>query len=308
LTARAAPTTTAIMNTTKADGSAVPLISGLSAIAERYDALLCDVWGVLHNGHTAYPGVAAALGAFRARGGHVLLLSNAPRPSGELPAMLGRMGIPAEVYDGILTSGDATRSPLREHVFGRACYHIGPERDLPLFEGTGVSLVDEEAAGFVLVTGPFNDETEGPEDYRAQFTRLVERRLPLVCANPDIVVERGPRHIYCAGALAGLYEELGGSVTYFGKPHGPIYGVARQRLREIAGTPVPDARILAVGDGLMTDMKGANAQGIDGLFVTGGIAAAFCGDDPERPEPERVRKTCAEAGIHPVAALPRLVW
>lgn len=286
----------------------IPLVPGLSALAERYDALLCDVWGVLHNGHTAYPGVAEALGKFRAGGGHVLLLSNAPRPSTELPAMLARMGIPADAYNGILTSGDATRDCLKAHTFGRACYHIGPARDLPLFEGTGVDIVDEDRGAFILVTGPFNDEVEGPEDYREAFTRLVDRRLPLICANPDIVVERGPRHIYCAGALARLYEELGGSATYFGKPHGPIYGVARQRLMEIAGRAIPDTHILAVGDGLATDMKGAVGQGIDALFVTGGIAAAKCGPDPEKPEAALVARLCAEAGLRPVAALPRLVW
>lgn len=288
--------------------SEVPLIPGFSAIADRYDALLCDVWGVLHNGREAYPGVAEALEKFRAKGGHVLLLSNAPRPSTELPAMLQRMGIPSTVYDSILTSGDATREFLTSHVFGRACYHIGPERDLPLFEGTNVSLVDEDHAGFILVTGPFNDEVEGPEDYREQFTRLVARGLPLVCANPDIVVERGPRHIYCAGALARLYEELGGSATYFGKPHGPVYGIARHRLMEISGRPIPDTHILAVGDGLPTDMKGAKGQGIDGLFITGGIAAAACGPDPEHPQAELVAKVCAGADIQPVAAMPRLIW
>lgn len=288
--------------------TSVPLIGSLSIIADRYDALLCDVWGVLHNGHTAYPGVVAALHAFRAKGGHVLLLSNAPRPSTQLPAMLERMSIGASAYDGILTSGDATHAHLASHALGRNCYHIGPERDVSLFDGTGVSRVDEDHASFILVTGPFNDEVEGPEDYREQFMRLVERRLPLVCANPDIVVERGPRHIYCAGALARLYEELGGSATYFGKPHGPIYGVARQKLMEIAGRPLPDTRILAVGDGIATDMKGAEGQGIDGLFITGGISAAACGPDPERPEPRLVAKVSAEAGIHPVAAMPRLVW
>ena len=288
--------------------SSVPIIPGLSAIADRYDALLCDVWGVLHNGKDAYPGVVDALHAFRAKGGHVLLLSNAPRPSTELPGMLARMGIPSDAYDGILTSGDATRDCLREHRFGRDCYHIGPERYLPLFDGTGVHRVDEEHGAFILVTGPFDDEVEGPEDYRDQFTRLVERRLPLICANPDIVVERGPRHIYCAGALARLYEELGGAATYFGKPHGPIYTVARHRLMEIAGRPIPDTHILAVGDGLPTDMKGAHAQGIDALFVTGGIAAAKCGPDPEKPRAELVTALCAEAGVAPVGALPRLVW
>ena len=176
------------------------LISGLSAVADKYDALLCDVWGVLHNGREAYPGVVETLSNFQAKGGHVLLLSNAPRPSTALPQMFERLGIPHDVYNGILTSGDAARTYLASKTLGEACYYIGPDRDLNLYEGTGVARVGEAEGEFVLVTGPFDDETEGPEDYRAQFERLVARKLPLICANPDIVVERGDKHIYCAGA------------------------------------------------------------------------------------------------------------
>lgn len=284
------------------------LIPGLSAIAGDYDALLCDVWGVLHNGRTAYPGVADALGRFRAAGGHVLLLSNAPRPSDALPVMFRQMGIPEDVYDGILTSGDATKACLASHEYGTRCHHIGPERDLPLFEGTGVARVGEAEAEFILVTGPFNDETEGPEDYRESFQRLTARSLPLICANPDIVVERGDRHIYCAGALAKLYGELGGKTVYFGKPHGPIYGIARRRLAEFAGAAISDQRILAVGDGPLTDIKGANDAGLDALFITGGIAAADCGPSPEAPEEERVIHVLERAGVRAAGAMPRLVW
>ncbi|MDZ4382263.1 MAG: TIGR01459 family HAD-type hydrolase [Parvibaculum sp.] len=284
------------------------LIPGLSAIAGRYDALLCDVWGVLHNGRRAYPGVPEALAKFRAKGGHVLLLSNAPRPSDALPAMFEHMGIPHDVYDGILTSGDATRHCLASHEHGTRCYHIGPDRDLALFDDTGVERVGEADADFVLVTGPFDDEVEGPEDYREPFERLTARGLTLICANPDIVVERGDRHIYCAGALAKLYGELGGNTVYFGKPHGPVYGIARERLAGFAGKPVPDARILAVGDGPLTDVKGANDTGIDALFITGGIAAADCGPAPEAPEEARVVHVLERAGVSAVGAMPRLVW
>ncbi|MBX3508812.1 MAG: TIGR01459 family HAD-type hydrolase [Parvibaculum sp.] len=284
------------------------LLSGLSVLADDYDALLCDVWGVLHNGRVAYPGVADALGRFRAKGGHVLLLSNAPRPSDALPVMFRQMGIPEDVYDGILTSGDATKSFLASHELGTRCYHIGPERDLPLFDGTKVERVGEASADFILVTGPFDDEVEGPEDYRASFEQLTARALPLICANPDIVVERGDRHIYCAGALAKLYGELGGKVIYFGKPHGPVYGIARQRLAAFAGAAIPDSRILAVGDGPLTDIKGANDTGIDALFITGGIAAADCGPSPEGPEEDRVSHVLTRAGVRAVGAMPRLVW
>ena len=286
----------------------MPLISGLSAIADNYDALLCDVWGVLHNGKRAYPGVPEALDNFRKKGGTVLLLSNAPRPSAALPAMFESLGIPHDVYDGILTSGDATKECLASHRYGRACYHIGPDRDLPLFEDTGVSRVSEEEGEFILVTGPFNDEVEGPDDYTEQFQRLVARGLTLVCANPDILVERGERLIYCAGSLARAYEELGGKTVYFGKPHGPIYDIARERLALYRGEGVPDRRILALGDGLATDIKGANGAGIDALFVTGGVFAAECGDDPEQPEPEKVRIVLEKHNVKAVGAMARLAW
>jgi len=286
----------------------LPLISRFSSLAPRYDALLCDVWGVLHNGKRAYDGVAEALITYREQGGHVLLLSNAPRPSDVLPTIIGPLGIPPHAYDGILTSGDATRSHLASHALGTACYHVGPDRDVALFEGTGVMRVSEAEAAFILVTGPFDDEVEGPEDYRAPFMPLVARGLPLICANPDIMVERGSKMIYCGGALARLYGEMGGQVIYFGKPHGPIYDVARQRLNEIAGRVVADERVLAIGDGLMTDVTGANGQGLDVLFITGGIAAADCGPDPEHPDPQLVRALLEKHALHAVAAMPRLVW
>lgn len=286
----------------------ISLIKGLSALADRYDALLCDVWGVLHNGEKAYPGVPEALANFRAKGGHVLLLSNAPRPSDALPVMFEQIGIPHDVYDGILTSGDATKTYLASHEYGTRCYLIGMERHLPLFEGTGVARVGESEAEFILAASLFEAEKDEPEDYRAQLAALAARGLPLVCANPDIVVESGDRHIYCAGALARLYEELGGKAIYLGKPHLPIYDMARARLAALAGRQAPKGRILAIGDGVATDMKGADAAGIDGLFITGGIAAADCGDHPEKPHPERVADVCARAHIHPVAAMARLIW
>lgn len=286
----------------------IPLISGLADIADKYDALLCDVWGVLHNGKEAYAGVAEALAKFRAKGGTVLLLSNAPRPSTQLPQMLAGMGITDAAYNGILTSGDATKTFIMQHAMGRQCLAIGPGRDNNLFDNTGVAQVSEDEAEFITVTGPYDDENEGPEDYRERFMRYVERKLPMVCANPDIVVERGPRHIYCAGALAGLYEELGGKVVYFGKPHGPIYDVARARLAAITGNTIADRRILAVGDGIATDIKGAVGAGIDALFITGGIAAAECGPDAETPDEALVTQFCRKAGFAPVAATARLVW
>lgn len=286
----------------------VPLLSGLAVVADRYDALLCDVWGVLHNGKTAFPGVSDALCTFRKRGGRVLLLSNAPRPGEALPPQLEGFGIAAEAYDGILTSGDATRAFLETASLGSRVLHIGPDRDLPLFEGIDIELVGEDKADFVLVTGLFDDDTESPDDYAGALSRWEGKGLALVCANPDIIVDRGHTQIYCAGALARVYEELGGVVIYFGKPHAPIYGLARQRLAGIHGSVIPDNRILAIGDGIGTDMLGAQGEGIDALFITGGIAAARFGDNVKEPDPALLAAFCHEAGVKPVAALPRLVW
>jgi len=286
----------------------IPLIPGLSALATRYDALLCDVWGVLHNGQEAYPGVESALSKFRAQGGTVLLLSNAPRPSDVLPQMFAQMGIGASAYDGILTSGDATREFLSTLPLGRRCYYIGPSRDHVLLKGLDLDMTEPEEAEFVLIVGPFNDEAEGPEDYRSSFEKIAARKLPLVCANPDIMVERGHKRIYCAGALAQLYEKLGGRAIYFGKPHGPIYEVAKTRLAQLAQQPVDPARILAIGDGLLTDVKGASEQGLDALFVTGGLSAPELGSSPEQPDPALVNALCRKYGLSPVAALPRLIW
>jgi len=286
----------------------IPLIPGLSALADRYDALLCDVWGVLHDGQKAYPGVERALANFRAKGGTVLLLSNAPRPSNVLPQMFASMGLGDSAYDGILTSGDATREYLMPLPLGRKCYYIGPSRDHVLLKGLALDMVEPDEAEFVLIVGPFNDEVEGPEDYRVSFAGIAARGLPLVCANPDIMVERGEKRIYCAGALAQLYEELGGKAIYFGKPHGPIYDVAKTRLAQLAGKSIAQERILAVGDGLLTDIKGATDQHIDALFVTGGLSAPDVGPTPEQPDPARVNALCRAQGLSPVAALPRLIW
>jgi len=286
----------------------IPLISGLSALADKYDAILCDVWGVLHNGMTGYPTVTETLAKFRAKGGTVLLLSNAPRPSTQIPKILEGLGITHGAYDDILTSGDATKTFIATHQLGTKCYAIGPARDNNLFDDTGVAQVSADEAGFIVVTGPFNDEDEGPEDYRELFTSLVARDLPMVCANPDIIVERGDKHIYCAGALARLYEEMNGKVIYFGKPYGPIYDVARARLAGLRGRAVEDSRILAVGDGIATDIKGAADAGLDALFITGGIAAGHVGDHPERPDQARVIQYCEEAGLKPIGAAARLTW
>jgi len=281
----------------------VPIHDHFEPIAARYQALLCDIWGVLHNGVAAYDGIVEALTQYRAGGGRVLLLSNAPRPGVGIPAQLERMGIPRDAYDDVLTSGDATHASITTGTFGQTFWHMGPERDWLLFDGLPLTQAEQDVADFVLCTGLFDDDTETPEDYSELLTQLKERDLDLVCANPDIVVDRGERRVYCGGAIAAAYTEMGGRSHYFGKPHAPIYDLARARLSDLK-----DSQILAVGDGLLTDIKGANDQGIDALFVTGGIAHERCGPTVGNPQSDLVTDVLAETDGKAIGAMARLIW
>jgi len=281
----------------------VPIHDHFEPIATHYQALLCDIWGVLHNGVAAYDGIVEALTQYRAGGGRVLLLSNAPRPGVEIPGHLEGLGVPREAYDDVLTSGDATRASIASGQFGKSFWHLGPERDHPTFEGLPLDQTEAAAADFVLCTGLFDDETETADDYAAMLARLKERDLDLVCANPDIVVDRGERRVYCGGAIAAAYTEMGGRSHYFGKPHAPIYDLARARLGDLK-----DSQILAVGDGLLTDIKGANDQGIDALFVTGGIAQERCGPTVDNPQSDLVTRVLAETDGKAIGAMARLIW
>lgn len=283
------------------------LVSGLSALAPSYRAVLCDVWGVLHNGVAAFPAACEALARFRSEtGGIVVLITNAPRPTGSVLTQLEALGVPLDVFDDVVTSGDVTRHLLAA-TRDRPVFHIGPARDLTLFEGLDIRLVDEDEAGQVVCTGFRDDENETPEDYRDQMERLAARGLPFLCANPDIVVERGTRLVWCAGALARLYEDIGGTVTILGKPHAPIYEEAVARVARIAGEKVAREQILAVGDGLPTDIRGAVANEIDVLFITGGIHGADFGP-VEAPDEALVRRRLAEEGLSAQAAVPHLCW
>jgi len=249
------------------------LIPGLFALAGRYDVLLCDVWGVIHNGREAFPGPCKTLARWRAEQGPVILVSNSPRPCAEVAEQLDGLGVPRGAWSALVTSGDATRALLAERAPGPA-YAIGPPRDAPLYEGLGLEFVPLERAAFISCTGPFDDETETPEDYRARFETGVARGLTMICANPDKVVQRGERLIYCGGALAELYQAMGGEVVMAGKPHPPIYAASLARAAELAGRPVDCRRVLAIGDGVATDLVGAAAQDLDALFIAGGIHAA----------------------------------
>lgn len=245
-------------------------IASLADITPAYDVLFCDVWGVLHNGVAAFSGAVSALSAARAAGIKVILLTNSPRPAPSVARQLDMIGVPQTAWDRIVTSGDVTRALIAQ--IARPVFHLGPERDQPLFDGLPVSLVAEADAEAIVCTGLFNDETETAETYRPMFARLVPRGLPFVCANPDLFVERGDRVIPCAGALAELYARMGGDVRIAGKPHRPIYDLAFEVAAELLGTVDP-ARVLAIGDGMLTDVKGALDRGLDLLYVSGGIHA-----------------------------------
>jgi HAD superfamily hydrolase (TIGR01459 family) len=245
-------------------------ISGLSELATRYDVLLCDVWGVIHNGRESFPLACAALARFRAEVGPVILISNAPRPHPPIVEQLDGLGVPRAAWTRLVTSGDATRVLLADRAPGPV-WAIGPERDAVLYEGLGLRFGGPQDAAFISVTGPYDDEREEPGDYRDRFIACVERGLELICANPDIVVQRGDRLVYCGGALAQLYASLGGRTAMAGKPYAPIYEMALAQAGRALGRAPDPARVLCVGDGLPTDIRGANARGLDVLFVANGI-------------------------------------
>ena len=269
---------------------------GLREIASDYDALVCDVWGVLHDGQAARQEAVGALRQFRETRGRVVLLSNAPRPKRDVETMFKRLGVALDCYDEIVTSGIAARADLETRK-PATMFHLGPERDRGIFEGLGIALTDIEQAGIVLNSGLFDDDVETPDDYKDRLARMKARGLLMLCANPDWVVQRGGKLIWCAGALADAYEKIGGEVIYYGKPMTAIYDFVR--------AAAPDAkRMLAIGDGLHTDVKGANAAGIDALFIADGIH----GEEIGAMTSEHMAELFAKAGVHARAAMRALVW
>ena len=272
------------------------ILSGLSEIASGYDALVCDVWGVLHDGRVAHRPAAEALREFRRHGGRVVLLSNAPRPKRDLLAQFEHYGIPPDAYDEIVTSGIATRLDL-ERRRPRTMYHLGPARDRGIFEGLGIEETDIAGADIVLNSGLFDDDVETPADYADRLAQMKARDLSMVCANPDWVVQRGGKLIHCAGALAAAYEKIGGQVVYYGKPMPEIYDLVRAHL---GGARRP----LAIGDGMHTDVKGANRVGLDALFIADGIH----GEEIGAVTSERMSELFAAAGVSARAAMPKLLW
>jgi HAD superfamily hydrolase (TIGR01459 family) len=282
--------------------SHIAMIDSVRQLGREYDAWLVDLWGVLHNGAEAIVPAVEACERFRAEGGIVLLISNAPRPQDSVREQIMRYGVPPSVDDGIITSGDVTRGLIEANA-DKPIFHIGPERDRTLFEGLDVSLVEPEDAELVVLSGLWDDDTETPEDYRRLLQQLQGEGLPMICANPDVKVERGAQVIYAAGAIAGLYEQLGGTVEYAGKPHPPIYHRALEMIDELAGRQIPRQGILAIGDGINTDILGAARAGIDPLFVLSGIHTAD-GMMSERD----LAALFAGGGCRPIAAMQELQW
>lgn len=263
------------------------LIGSLSEISDGYDTLFCDLWGCIHDGKLVFPVAIAALQAFRAKAGKVVLLTNAARPNADVARQLAGFGAPRSSYDLIVSSGDAAQAAMVSGAFGRRVYFIGPDRDLTFFtDETGatfdIARVPLDQAEGIICTGLVNDRAETPEDYRAILLQAKIRGLKFLCANPDIVVDVGATRIFCAGALAAAYSEMGGESFYFGKPHAPIYDLARQRLTALCGAA--ESRILCVGDGILTDIAGGISEDLDTLFISGGLAAqetATVGGNPD---------------------------
>ncbi|WP_454651539.1 TIGR01459 family HAD-type hydrolase [Bradyrhizobium liaoningense] len=276
---------------------------GLRELVGGVDVVLSDIWGVVHNGLESFPEACEALHTYRSRGGTVILITNAPRPADSVQRQLRKLGVPDEAYDAIVSSGDLTRLYVAEHP-GRKMFWLGPERDNSIYRGLDAVTAPLEEADYIVCTGLYDDETETAEDYRGMMLKARERKLTLVCANPDIVVERGDRLIYCAGAIAELYRELGGEVIFYGKPHRPIYERAMSLAGERQGNQIDRKKVLAIGDSVRTDLTGAREFGIDCLFVTRGIhAEEFEGLDQLDPT------SVVELFGHPPKALMReLKW
>jgi HAD superfamily hydrolase (TIGR01459 family) len=288
----------------------VVLLDGLKDVADRYDVILCDVWGVVHNGIHAYEAASEALLRFRSKGGHVVLVSNAPRPGTAVGTQLNRLGVPRGAYEAIVTSGDLTRASVEERI-GQVLHHLGPPRDLPIFEGLPVRFGPVEQADYVVCSG-FDAEDEGREsveDYRPRLEAMRRRNLWMLCANPDLVVERGDTLIPCAGAIAEVYEAMGGEVYYAGKPHRPVYEQAIATAARHAGrASFPAERVLAIGDAIRTDIAGAASFGIDSILVARGIHAEDLGLHLGPLVSQSVQDWVAMQDAQPQAVMEKLVW
>jgi HAD superfamily hydrolase (TIGR01459 family) len=289
------------------------IIASLADVSARYEAVFCDLWGCLHNGVAAYPTAVAALRGYKAGGGTVLLLTNSPRPKSSVIQQLDGLGVPRDCYDEVVSSGDAAQYALVTGAVGRRVFHIGPPRDQVFFTDFAddvamiaaaeppVQLVPLAEAEGIVCTGLFDDRTETPGDYAAQLLLAKTRGLPMLCANPDIIVDLGHARIYCAGAIAQAYAAKGGTALYFGKPHPPIYDLARRRLSALMARD--DVPVLCIGDGIATDIQGGQSEGLDTLFVTGGLAADQFGPDSANPDKALLERWLAGQMLSPTFSI-----
>ena len=287
------------------------IIQSLSELSGQYDALFCDLWGCLHNGVAPFPAAVAALQSFRASGGKVILLTNAPRPKSSVVKQLVAMGLPHDAWDDVATSGDAAQYAMLSGAVGSRVHHIGAAKDEPFFtdfeddiahlvDDAGITRVPLDQATGIVCTGLADDLTETPDDYRAKLLLGKAKGLKMLCANPDIIVDMGDKRLYCAGALAQAYENMGAEALYYGKPHPPVYDLARRRLG------LDDPRILCVGDGIGTDVQGGIAEGLDTLFVTGGIAAPEFGPDSNNPDNDLLKEWLQRQQLSPTYSIGHL--
>lgn len=279
--------------------------NGLVEIAPHYKGILSDVWGVVHNGQSVYQSSVDALAAYREQGGHVVLITNSPRPKEGVRQQLKDMGVRDDCYDDIATSGDVTRVLISKAE--GPIFHLGPDRDLPLFDGLDVEMCDGAEAETIVCTGLIDDEKETPQDYTHILSAYVRRGVPFICANPDLVVERGDRLIWCAGALARLYEQLGGVTRVAGKPHKPIYDLAFEKLQAVAGKSTSKSDAIAIGDGMPTDVAGAQSNGYDLLYISAGIHSGEYGN-PDAPDEAKLYEFLDNNGAKPKFWMPRLSW
>jgi HAD superfamily hydrolase (TIGR01459 family) len=291
------------------DPPPIAVAGGLSPLLSPYAAVICDIWGVVHDGLAVFPEAADCLRRVRGSGRPVVLVSNSPRRSDGVVRQLGGLGLDPDIYDAVVTSGDATRAAIAEGRFGRRYYFVGPDRDRPLVEGlalTEATAVDD--ADFVLATGLVDDHAETPAHYAPLLETALARGLPLVCANPDIVVMQGDRRLWCAGALAADYRALGGAAHLFGKPHPPIYRMCQHRLATLRRGEVAAQAVLAIGDGIETDIAGAGRAGMASVLIASGIHRDDLLAADGAPSVAAAARACAKAGARPIAVMPKLAW
>lgn len=274
----------------------------MKTISATYPVWFCDIWGVVHNGYKPFANTVATLARHRANGGIVVLVSNSPRSEAGILKQLDEIGVARNAYDAAVTSGDVTRNLMAEAPSHRL-FHLGPDRDTSIFQGLAVERVPLAEAGAVICTGLFHDDRETPDDYEALLTEMKARKLPMICANPDKMVRKGDKLLYCAGALAERFATMGGAVSMAGKPFAPIYELARKKAEAARGGPVSAAEILAIGDGPETDIRGAANQGVACLYVSGGVRDHA---SDMAAELRHIQSLVPQARI--VAAVPELLW